>query len=64
LRIAAEAERRALKCVGVRGLDLRVRKVSNLVVRAGGGEPGGEGGMVVLGCEGRVRECRRERVVV
>lgn len=31
------------------------RNVSNFVVKARGGEPGGEGGMAVLGTDGKVR---------
>lgn len=48
-----------LKCVPWR---LRCRNCWNFLVVAGGGEPGGDEGMVRFGREGRVRSCMMARV--
>lgn len=60
LRAALLSDSRALKWIDL--VALRERKVSNLAVRARGGEPGGDGGMEVSGTEGRVRSWVRARV--
>lgn len=65
LRAAAEAASRALKCVPL--ARLICKKDSNLrfsASRPGGGDPGGEGGMVVLGTAGRVSVWARLRAAV